>query len=215
MAAHVADQRPLSDAECRSLAPAYANVIKSLGGRTRILGEKVVGASMLTGEVAAAPTNPQGRGCGVDFSGPPFGSAWRTPMWWIGGIKEDVSGDWEGQSRVGPATSTAPLTIAIRFWNRPHARFDKAPHSRCYLNLRAYKTTGTSATATAKYGYSAGGPLRSQDFSVTSTSEATFDLIDAYWDVVPGRNEILLTVTTDHDVMITGALGHQRVKRSH
>lgn len=218
MPSHVEDRSVLRDTETRSLAPAYADVIKSLGGRVKFLAEMAAGASSFNGEPASCPRNPQGL-LGADFSGPPFGSAWRTPLFWIGGITTDVVGDWQGQRQVATVTSTSPLNLPIHFYNRPFASFERAPHSRCYLTMRNFKATATNANITIRLGYATHGgdndPAMEANATVSSATEVNSDPTSIWWNITPGRVALRLQITTDHDVTITSIAGYQRVKRSH
>lgn len=218
MPSTVEDRSVLRDAETRSLAAAYANVINSLGGRAKFLAEMAMGAAAFASEPASCQRNPQGT-LGVDFSGPPFGSAWRTPLWWTGGVKEDITGDWQGQRQVALVTTTAPLNMLVRFWNRPHALVPKGPHTRCYLTMRAYRATGTNAALTVRLGYDGhsndSDPAMSAVMVATSAADTIFTPTTIWWNVVPGLNALRLQVTTDHDAVIMAASGYQKAKRSH
>lgn len=218
MPSHIEDRLVLRDTETRSLAPALANVIKSLGGRVKFLAETAQGRSAFAGEPASCPRNPQGL-LGVDFSGPPFGSAWRTPLWWIGGTQEDGTGDWQGQRQVATVTSSSGLNLPIRFFNRMHAGGIRVPHSRCYVSIRGYKATGTNAALTIRLGYvgarEAEPAMESTATSSVATDSTVSEPTDAWWNITPGRNAIHLHLTTDHDFVLTSIMGYQRVKRTH
>jgi hypothetical protein len=217
----VVSKEPLSDAECRSLAPARAKRLAySLSGRARYLLE------MLTGEPAAddggaTPLNPQGR-MGVDRSGPPWGDAHLHPVWSYGVaipvtsvIFPAATGTYGHVLDLNTGTGFV-RRLTARFWVRPHHSTPTAPYSRLYLRATGTSTGGT-ATATIRVYSTAegeGGPSTSATVSTTGT--AAFST--AAWCIVkPGWNERLLEIeqTSSTRVLVGPMSLNQIVRRSH
>lgn len=207
----------------KAVANAYP-VLQSLAGRVRMLGELVMGASMVDGERALTARNPDGQ-LGVNFSGPPWGSAWRTPVFTFGGRRPITvgAGDWEGHRIVATAyASDGEVIIPIRYWCRGYAAQNAAPYSRVYPVIRAYQGVGgASFDVTVKCRTLLGASVdsRSEVFSLTSTTDATYVFSSAlYWDVAPGRNLLEFVVSTAYasdSVRIASLTGNQIAKRSH
>jgi hypothetical protein len=136
-----------------SLVPARADIPRMLAGRARALNELVDGVTMVAGEAPCIPPNPQGL-LGIDFSGPPWGSAWRHPIAWGGGRTTEETG-WQGPDDHSPLRHTAGDPAASLRWrirNRPHATLPDgylAPYGSVALLVRARVTSGT-ATLTVR-----------------------------------------------------------------
>jgi hypothetical protein len=209
----------LSDAQVKSLSPAYASILQNVAGRVRILAELAAGSSWFGLEGPAAPRNPDGN-VGVNGSGPPFGSALRHPLWVMGGVKADVSGDCTGQRLVGNITTATPLTVNIRYRSRHFTKKDKAPYSRVYLTGMMFRTAGASFAVTVALDTGPGTPARSTTFTCSSTTPAAFDLTTIYWDVLDGLRYQFHRVTFSIAAAASGCsieslCGYQRVKRAH
>jgi hypothetical protein len=194
----VVSHEPLTDAECRSLAPARAKRLAySLSGRARYLYE------MLTGEPAvddggATPLNPQGR-MGVDRSGPPWGDAHLHPMWTyaaagFGGVVYPVIGGTHQMFIEMSGGQGTFRRITARFWVRPHYGAPGMPYTRAYLRgLVTRKGASGTATITVRvYGPDGeSGPSTSATGSTTSTDAIS---LDAWCPVTPGWNERIIEI---------------------
>jgi hypothetical protein len=188
----------LSDDDVQSLAPAHAKIVKSLAGRVRLLAELATGQSIIDGEPPMAPPNPDRDSCGVNFTGPPWGSAWLHPLWWRGGTR--LSGTVEGgsvtiASEVGDGTINAPLTVRGRFTLRNFATSATAPYSRGYLIVVANQASAVSSFDVS-VSLRSQGQTRYGEFSLASTTASirTISGVDGgavpYYSLVPGRNDI-------------------------
>jgi len=218
----VVSHEPLTDAECRSLAPARAKRLAySLSGRARYLYE------MLTGEPAvddggATPLNPQGR-MGIDRSGPPWGDAHLHPMWsyaatlGIAGIVYPQAGSTHQAAIEMSGGQGTFKRITARFWVRPHYGAPGMPYTRAYLRARATRI-GASGTATATirvYGPEGdSGPSTSATVSTTSSNNFG---TGAWCPVVPGWNERIIEIEQTSTVgCYIGPISlNQVVRRSH
>jgi hypothetical protein len=223
MITRVVSHEPLTDAECRSLAPARVKRLAySLSGRARYLYE------MLKGEPAvddggATPLNPQGL-MGVDRSGPPWGDAHLHPMWTYaatinnagGLVYPEVLGDNEQaiSLNVGPGTLTR---IVARFFVRPFYFQPGAPYSRAYLRGRGTRIGGAgTATATIRVYGREGDAGPSTSATVSTTGNASFST-GAWCPVRPGYNERIIEIEQTSSVgVIIGPLSlNQVVRRGH
>jgi len=218
----VVSHEPLTDAECRSLAPARAKRLAySLSGRARYLFE------MLTGEPAvddggATPLNPQGR-MGVDRSGPPWGDAHMHPMCTYGvvlpfgsGIFPAFNDDYRQALLLDNGIGTIVRIIA-RFYVRPHYAAPNAPYTRAYLRGVAFSDDFvTSSTATIRVYGPDGDSGPSTSATVTATSGQFFST-GAWCPVSPGYNERIIEIEqTSATGIIIGPLSlNQVVRRSH
>lgn len=218
----VVSHEPLTDAECRSMAPARAKRLAySLSGRARYLYE------MLTGEPAvddggATPLNPQGR-MGIDRSGPPWGDAHLHPMWTyaatlsqIGIVYPNVGNAHQQAIEMSGGVDTF-RRITARFWVRPHYGAPGMPYTRAYLRALATRI-GASGTATATirvYGPEGdSGPSTSATVSTTSSDDFS---LGAWCPVVPGWNERIIEIeqTSSTGCYIGPISLNQVVRRSH
>jgi hypothetical protein len=218
----VVSHEPLTDGECRSLAPARAKRLAySLSGRARYLYE------MLTGEPAvddggATPLNPQGR-MGVDRSGPPWGDAHLHPMWtyaatWSGG------GIYPGQTSpnrqilyLNNGVGTI-VRIVARFYVRPHYAAPDMPYTRAYLRgLGTSDDLVTLSSASIRvYGPDGDSGPASPDATVSTTTVDEFSL-GAWCPVRPGYNERIIEIeqTSANGIYIGPLSLNQVVRRSH
>lgn len=201
----IAAEAPLTDAEVKSRAPAYASIARSLFGRVRKLAELVTGLSIADTEQISIVLNPQGR-AGIDKSGPPWGPAWRHPLMVLGGMKPDTSGagEWCGH-RAGHliVTDGASRSMKIGIPVRAHDAHDKAPYSRGFPIVVVYQTANAAAsdlTVTCRQGDVA----RTETFTMASSlNEQTFECTDAYWSLVPGDNLVEIELSTTHWVNVS------------
>lgn len=228
----VGDDIPLTDAQLRSHANAYAEIAAGIAGRSRIVTELVEGRSAVDGEAACIGRNPQG-GIGCDLSGPPWGSALRMTIATISGRKPNNATSADHRTPLGTCSraNVNGLVVPVQVgpwpvWNRPFEKLPepyKAPHSRGYLTIRAY-ASGVQSTSVKCSAWnttlgqtgSNGGQSKTQTLSLTAT-EKTFDL--GMWvDLAPGRNWIRLLFiceTNNQSFEITSLLIEQRAKRTH
>jgi hypothetical protein len=210
----------LTDAQARSEAAAKNEVGQALAGKARHLYELAAGVSPDGGEPASG-RNPQGL-IGVDYSGPPWGSAIRHPIAWIGGAKP---GSWKDP--ILSCTQSSPASILNwRFWVRPfdHPRGYIAPYSRGIPTFRAYLSSAGSSTVTvAMWHTGVEDEAMETDLIVNSTTESSFPTdgfttISDYVPLRPGWNTVSMRFrgnTDSYTVHITSVAIHQMVKRSH
>jgi hypothetical protein len=219
----VTSTEPLTDAECRSLAPARAKRLPySIAGRIRYLYEMATGESPID-DGGGTPLNPQGL-IGADRSGPPFGDAHMHPLWWVGQTLNQASfyagGQGPGGGQRGILLDNGAGTIrrvVARFFVRPFARGRLKPYRRAYL--RAFGTSDdlvtTSAATIRLYGVDGdSGPY--MDATVSTTSTAAFSA-DIYTLVSPGWNERIIEIeqTSANGIWVGPISLNQIVRRSH
>jgi hypothetical protein len=219
----VVSHEPLTDAECRSLAPARAKRLAySLSGRARYLYE------MLTGEPAvddggATPLNPQGR-MGIDRSGPPWGDAHLHPMWTYAATVSTVlayvypAANVTHQRVIEMSSGVDSFKrITARFWVRPHYAAPSMPYTRAYLRARATRIGGSgTATATIRVYGPEGDSGPSTPATVSTTGAASFSL-GAWCHVSPGWNERIIEIeqTSSTGCYIGPISLNQVVRRTH
>lgn len=189
---------PLTDAECRSLAPARAKRLAySLAGRARYLYELVTGESA-AGDGLATPLNPQGFG-GVDRSGPPWGDALMHPVWMLEGTLVGIYG--ADGAAVVPDGQNSVVRLLARFWVRPYQRGPSVPYSKVYLRAEGTRIP-MAGTATAEIRvYGPDGEAGSYSAATVSTTSSASFSTGAYTRTTPGWNERII------DVIQTGAIG--------
>lgn len=226
MSSFIAGTIGLTDVEARSLSPAHAKVLVSLAGRVRALHEMATGRSIADGEQPSINRNPQGL-YGVDFSGPPNGSAFRHCLGGSGGLKPDNAGAgaWEGHRTVGSCVAGAPLVVPVKIFVRPHASsVEDTPYSRGYLHARVYQASAVgSFTVTVKLRAMPGSEIgqRVGTFAATSVSEAAVvpaaSGTEVYFDLQPGINDLELEFSTTSTTAahIASYSINQTAKRSH
>lgn len=212
----VANTDGLRDDQARSRARAYAHVLRSLAGRVRFLAEMATGGSIFLDGTPSVPKNPQGL-YGLDFSGPPFGSAWRHVIASCGGIKPSAS--WETTPVLGSVVAGANLVLPIRLWVRPHVLGERGPYSRGYPVLRVYQSSAVASfSVTARCRSLAGDDVpREQAFNVVTTTESTITLASTYWDLRPGFNDVELELeTASSTAMVLASFSVNQIeKRGH
>lgn len=134
--------RPLRDTDCDSESDALAFVIQSLAGGAAYLYELISGKA--AGDTQLTPPNPQGE-IGIDLSGPPWGSAIRHPIAWLGGAKPDTAIGY-GMAPVLTVQANARAVIGPwLIWVRPFERLPLpaiAPYSIGRALIRAHDSAG-------------------------------------------------------------------------
>jgi hypothetical protein len=166
-------------------APAVVEVAHSLAGRPRVLWEMAHGESAVDGELAIAPTNPQGA-VGVDLSGPPFGACILLPV-------ATFAGGYDAAA-VSPATkwrAVDDVGVDRRFswWNRPHAtRADGlAPLQRFMLSW--YAQASGSGSTVWQIDFAAPAGTASISRTIASASEAVYEETTLV-PMAPGLNNV-------------------------
>lgn len=217
--------QPLTDEEVNAESPALARVIQGLVGGAAHLYELVSGTPA-SNDSQVTPPNPQGE-IGVDLSGPPWGSALRHPIAWIGGMPESTSIGYGrtpacvvkstgGQNQIGPWC----------FWVRPFEHLPsprKAPYSFGRVDIRAHRIGGLSATlqvAVRNLSIDGSAPEftpGNQATVLTSEDNIAFSGGAMYVPLIPGWNTILLAFKNDStvDIHVDSVVVNQVVKRSH
>lgn len=203
MGRYIASEIGLTDADVRSRSPGYARVLQSLAGRIRTLYELATGRSVDANEQPCTSRNPQGL-LGVDFSGPPWGSAWRHPLLTAGGLKPDTSGAgaWEGHHTYGSVVDGVRLIIPIRVWVRPFEPTELAPYSRGYPALSLYQASASAPfTVIVRCRSRPGSNVGSRNSAVSVDSEdETLFTPNVYWELRPGWNDLELELETTSTV---------------
>lgn len=216
MSSRIATTQNFRDSAGRSKADARALILQSLAGRARIAAELIMGRSIVDGEDAAVPRNPNGD-IGVNMSCPPWGSAWLAPHGGAGGIKPDT-GNWIGQRRLGEVVTDKPFELKIRYYMQPFDLAPLVPWSRLRPIIRAYTASGgpisIDVTCTRADNEER---TRTATFSVTNTNEQTLEDADLFWDVRPGMNRFLLRVSSASATLVyfSGLSLDNVAKRSH
>ena len=217
----VVSSEPLASTQVRSLAPALADVARSISGRVRYLYELATGSPAFT-DGGATPLNPQGR-LGIDHSGPPWGVAFQHPLWYAEGLPQ-ISGATEVFGEAPILTFSAQnqtLRILARFYVRPFQAGALSPYSRGYLTVSATATGAGTATADVKiYDSATADPaaaVRSSTLSVASTSVPSNIASDIYTTLEPGYCERLIEIkqTSTVGIRIEYASINQIARRSH
>lgn len=196
----------LQNADTESLAPARAEIVRSIVGRTRWLYEMASGASAVSGDEAVAPRNRQGT-IGVDFSGPPFGPAMRHPIWWMGRVANGSS--WNTPGTAVAVTAGGAISNAIvnaRFFVRPFAEWAYtgivSPYSRAQGVIRLDASAGTPVCSIACR-LSPGGPLYRLVQITTSTTDTRYAPSDFIVPIKPGWNDLEFEIYNEDSGTIT------------
>ena len=214
----LASSSSLQDSDTRSLAPARARVLQSIGGRILYIAELLQGRIPVSLGRQVTPSNPQGR-IGIDHSGPPWGSAFRHPMMTMGGCIEDVSGDAVGQRIVGTFSQGNPLIIPIRLYVRPFASSAGAPYSRAYVTARVARVSGSGSVdfdVTCRRA-SGGPPPMIGSTSVSTTTPTHSGSGNAYFAVTSGHNDLELEFSSASatELLVEQFQVWQSTQRSH
>lgn len=141
----IISSEPLTDAECRTLAPAVSRKLaQSIAGRALSLYELVSGASVVDAGLTAL--NPQGR-LGVDRSGPPWGDAHRHALlsceYLPAGIA-NIAGD--PKALVNLTTIDQRYLVPMRLYVRPFADSPLTPYSRGLLQILMERIGAATST---------------------------------------------------------------------
>lgn len=133
--------RPLRDIDADSESDALATVIQALVGGAAYLYELVSGTAV-SSDSRVTPSNPQGE-IGVDLSGPPWGSAIRHPIAWLGGALPNTAIGYG----MAPVCTVQPNARAVvgpwLIWVRPFEFLPSpsiAPYSIGVVHIRAHDT---------------------------------------------------------------------------
>lgn len=202
MSSIVASTRYLPDSSVRSHAPARAEIVQALAGKARVLAELATGAPVADGEGLATALNPQGL-IGIDFSGPPWGSALRCGVALMDGVVSAMPSLVQPPTRYAIASGQRRTVGRWRVVNRQYAALPSpsiAPHSRARIMLGLYRSSGTgtiTATVTARNHWLAQDGTTSSDVA-TVASIAAADIYDGgFIRLRPGANEISIEITHD------------------
>lgn len=206
----------LTSAQCRSLAPATADVIASLAGRTRYLYELATGVAAHT-DGPATPANPQGM-LGVDRSGPPWGDAFQHPLWYVEGAQS--SAGFYGEKPVVSLTTIDQVErIRAAIWVRPHQTGALVPYSRGYFVCQGVRTSASvNGVCTIKVFSDSSTSQATNSTTLTCTSQTVLTTsTEIFTNLVPGLNlrTIEFRQTSTSGLTIHAAAINQIVRRSH
>lgn len=211
----------MAASQARSLAPAVADIARSLAGRVRYLYELATGVPAFA-DGGATPLNPQGR-LGIDHSGPPWGVAYQHPLWYVEGLPQIARAvDVYGEAPVlSLATQNQTLRILARFYVRPFQKGPTVPYRRGYLTMTATALGAGTATASVKiYDADTANPeaaFRTSTITVASTSIPANIASEIYTTLEPGycRRLIEVKLTSTVGMRIDYASINQIVRRTH
>lgn len=194
MSSTVVTTENAQDSDTKSKAKADAITIRSIVGRLRYAWELATGAQAIDGDGYGTPRNPSGD-YGCNASGPPWGRTFLAPYAIKGGMQPDTT-NWLGQKQVihelkSPDGEPFSLFVPIRCWVQGYelgtidGTFPLPPLSRLYpvITMRTLAGGPINVTVTA---VSAQWVSRSVTFSVTNTSEETFEDAELWIDTQPG-----------------------------
>lgn len=215
-------------------AKAHIDVPRSLAGRTRCIYELLTGENPMNGqEPAATALNPDAR-LGHNHRGPPHGSAFRHPLAWKTG-KKDNAGNLQqpAQTLVAFVPNTLdpdnPGSVNIRDWLifvppywRPQDG-SRAPYSKLFLKVYGFVSSAVNTDfevgISARPLFGEGISPTNQTMRLSTTAEAAATVIDdePFILVDGGYNHVNINFTnpTDRDVSITSIAICQVVKRRH
>lgn len=135
---------PLTDAECRTLAPAVSRKLAtSLAGRAVALYELASGKAASEGGLT--PLNPQGR-LGVDRSGPPWGDAHRHALVSCEYLATTANVGGTPRFLVELTEINQVYSVPMRIYVRPFADIPLAPYSRGLLQIVLQGTSAGTST---------------------------------------------------------------------
>jgi hypothetical protein len=182
----------LQNADTASLAPARAEIIRSIVGRTRWLYEMASGATAVSTDEPVAPYNPQGT-IGVDFSGPPFGPAFRHPIFWMGRVANSSSWVTPGTAiEVTQGGAISNFVMQARFFVRPFTTLSGdvvAPYARAQGLIRLDASAGTPDLSVA-IRLTPGGTLYKLVTIATTTTDTLYEPADFIVPIKPGWNDM-------------------------
>lgn len=208
----------LTKDQCKSLAPAYAEIAMSLAGRVRYLYELATGTPAHT-DGAATSTNPQGY-LGVDRSGPPWGDALMHPLWIAEGVIP--SNEYYGEKSLIDTQSGYTRSVIASFFVRPFQMLPNCPYSIGKFVLQAIRNGTVNSTFTVKIYSGPNTDSEPDSVSVTTTSTTTLTtsgILDV--PLTPGWNYKLIEfIQTSSGAGDTGSsirnmAINQSVRRSH
>jgi hypothetical protein len=212
----------VTQAQCRTHAPALATIAESLSGRVRYLYELATGLPAIEQDGIATPLNPQGR-AGVDRSGPPWGDAFQHPIWVWEGTPASTAIYGE-QPIVALSTNGNKTWVRARMIVRPFQQGPGVPYSLGELTIFGIRTSGaTNATCVIK-AYSAayptddrGEPTPFRTATLTMTSSTTMNSAQIKIPLEPGycARFIEFESTSANAFAITHMAINQVVRRSH
>lgn len=214
----------LTDQEAQSEALGVARIARALVGGAAILNELVSGVAV--SDAPVTPPNPQGL-IGMDLSGPPWGSAIRHPIAWIGGAKA-ATADAYGMSGAIAVDNTRPVQIGPwPVWVRPYERLPYpsiAPYSLGRLSFRGHiASAGAPVLSIVLENWSI-APASDSPTSVAETltfnsmSEAAPSAgASPHLDLIPGWNDVFMTITSNSAIVTTidSIVVNQIQKRTH
>jgi len=149
----------IQDATVKSYATAKAEIPRTLTGAARNLYELIAGRSARTGEPATSGLNPSGD-VGVNYSGPPWGSAYRHTIAHGGCNVDDTDMDtpeygyFVGENAIAILENgnsgngyAEKYVISQPVYHRAFQDLgDKSPYARLYLYVKAVAMTGGTTT---------------------------------------------------------------------
>lgn len=217
MLSKVVDTAPLTDAECRSLAPARSRLAYSFAGRARAAWELVTGKSAVVGEEAGTPKNPDGR-IGVNRSGPPFGQAFLHPIWHWAGQSSGLTGV-DGKRQITSLDTQGdiirlPIVVLVRNFFKGKA----SPYSRGYFECRLQANTTGGGGDTAQIQVRTNATTNNSAATAVTTEAREAFGVACYFALEPGLNELMLEielVSAVRGMIINSATMNQIVKASH
>ena len=208
---------PMTDAECRTLAPARARrLATSIAGRARALYELASGAAGAT-DGGGTPLNPQGR-LGVDRSGPPWGDAHTHPMWSTEFLEATagVAGDPQYLSTL--TVQGQVYRVPTLLYVRPFRSYEGAPYSRGRVQI-ILERIGGAGTATVVVRVNADGERpRSATRSVSASGLFILAATPPFVDLSPAQVQNLsveVELTSTVGMSVVGASISQTARRRH
>ena len=208
---------PMTDAECRTLAPARARrLATSIAGRARALYELASGEAGAT-DGGGTPLNPQGR-LGVDRSGPPWGDAHTHPMWSTEFLEATagVAGDPQYLSTLTVQGQVYQVPCAL--YVRPFRVYESAPYSRGRVQI-ILERIGGAGTATVVVRVNADGERpRSATRSVSASGLFILAATPPFVDLSPAQVQNLsveVELTSTVGMSVVGASISQTARRRH
>ena len=227
MARRFGSLSPLRDSDADAESDAVARVIQALVGGAAYLFELVAGQAV-SNESQVTPPNPQGE-VGVDLSGPPWGSAVRHPIAWVGGAKPDTAIGYGMSSVIEvPASSRAVLGPWL-VWVRPFEYLPQpaiAPYSFGVLSFKGHAASvmvGGTLTVNVRNLSTSSEPMpksAATTFPIGGTTNEESlvpSLEEAFVALVPGWNiiEIGFEHAEAQTYYIDSVVLNQIVKRTH
>ena len=212
----IVSTEPMTDAECRSLAPAHARrIATSIAGRARALYELASGkAGAFDG--GGTSLNPQGR-LGVDRSGPPWGDAHTHPMWSTEFLEATagVAGDPQYLSTL--TVQGQVYQVPTQLYVRPFRSYEGAPYSRGRVQIILERIGGVG-TATVAVRVNADGDRPS--ITTRSVSASGLFVLSSlpFVSLAPAQVQVIRTeveLTSTVGMSIVGASISQTARRRH